>query len=49
MDSPPVANLDNMEKFRDNSFDMKARFGIADINEDPLKMMGGRYDIDKRL
>ena len=27
----PVANLDNMEKFRDASFDVKAKFGIADL------------------
>ena len=37
-----------MEKFRDNSFDMKAKFGIVDFNDDPLKRMG-RYDIEKRL
>jgi hypothetical protein len=44
----PVANLDNMERFRDASFDMKAMFGIADSEEDPLKMVN-RYDMDKRL
>ena len=48
LDIPPVANLDNMEKFRDNSFDMKSKFGIIDFNDDPLKKMG-RYDLDKRL
>ena len=37
-----------MEKFRDNSFDMKARFGIADFNDEPFKKQG-RYDLDKRL
>lgn len=38
--SPPleaVASLENMESFRDASFDMKAHFGIADAEEDPLK------------
>jgi hypothetical protein len=27
----PIANLDNMEKFRDVNFDMKAQFGISDF------------------
>ena len=44
---PPVANLDNMERFRDESFDFKARFGISDFDDDPLKMVP-RYDIEKR-
>ena len=38
--SPPleaVASLENMESFRDANFDMKAHFGIADAEEDPLK------------
>ena len=35
--------MDNMEKFRDNSFDMKQRFGIADFDDDPLKIVN-RYD-----
>ena len=46
---PPVANLDNMEKFRDASFDMKAKFGIVDIDDDPLKPMKDRYSMDRRL
>ena len=45
---PPVASIDNMERFRDASFDMKARFGIVDFEEDPLKQVN-RYDVDKRL
>jgi hypothetical protein len=29
---------------------MKAKFGISDFEEDPLKaMMSNRYDIDKRV
>jgi hypothetical protein len=32
-----VASIENMESFRDASFDMKAHFGIADAEEDPLK------------
>lgn len=27
----PIATLDNMEKFRDVSFDMKAQFGITNF------------------
>lgn len=42
----PVANLDNMERFRDASFDMKAKFGIDDYEEDPLKSLAtNRYSI----
>lgn len=39
-----------MEKIRDASFDIKAKFGIADLDEDPLKaMMSNRYGVDKRV
>jgi hypothetical protein len=27
----PIASLDNMERFRDSKFDMKAQFGISDF------------------
>lgn len=38
-----------MEKFRDASFDMKSKFGIADFEEDPFKaMVHNRYDLNKR-
>jgi hypothetical protein len=33
----PIASLDNMERFRDAKFDMKAKFGISDLDEDPIK------------
>lgn len=48
MREPPVANLDNMERFRDASFDMKSRFGIVDLDDDPMKAVN-RYDVDRRL
>jgi DNA-binding SARP family transcriptional activator len=44
----PIASLDNMEKFRDASFDMKAHFGIDDAHEDPMKPLSNRYDTNKR-
>jgi hypothetical protein len=37
-----------MERFRDASFDMKSRFGIADLDDDPMKVVN-RYDMDRRL
>lgn len=44
----PIANLENMERFRDNKFDMKARFGIVDVEQDLLKQVNYRYDANKR-
>jgi hypothetical protein len=33
----PIASLDNMEHFRDSSFDFKGHFGIHDLESDVMK------------
>ena len=45
----PVANLDNMEKFRDASFDIRAKFGISDLEDDPLQHVPKRYQVSNKI
>ena len=38
-----------MEKFRDANFDIKAKFGISDLEVDPLKEVPKRYQVATRI